>query len=206
MSGTGDPSEAPTGLAENAVADGIRVSRLMGDGLRARLDDVAALRVALARGWPELRETDRAAEKNAVAWIAAMSDGTVLGAFRGDRIVGMALGAGAGEESAEAFRAARIDPVGAFELRGAFVLPRWRGRGIGTRLLAMREAVASKAGYTHACARDVIRGAHPRRPAEPQASSERLRRHGYVPVGTMTWRLAGGRPARRVARRRWRSS
>ena len=183
----------------------IRVSRLEGDGLRARLDDVAALRVEVFRAWPYLYSGDRAYEKRYLATLAGAEGAVVVAAFdtsvpRRDRTVGVATASPLRHHHAEfaaPFSRAGLDVSEWFYLAESVLLKEYRGQGLGVRFFHEREAAAREQGYGKCCFCAVARdGDHPRRPPGYVPLDAFWRNRGYAPLDGVTatfhWREVGG--------------
>lgn len=168
----------------------IRIEPLTGDTLASRLDDLAALRIAVFRAFPYLYDGDAAYERDYLKAYAASRDAIVIGAFDGDRLVGAATAAPM-EDHAAAFAAP-------FEARGyrladilyfgeSVLLPDYRGHGIGHAFFDGREDHARSLGRSLATFCAVVRpGDHPGRPAGYSPLDGFWRKRGYVPVEGLT--------------------
>ncbi|MFO4986988.1 hypothetical protein RCK87_24905, partial [Salmonella enterica subsp. enterica serovar 1,4,[5],12:i:-] len=89
----------------SADANDVRVQVVPGDALAARLDAIAALRIAVFRDWPYL--------------------------YAGDDVVGASTGIPLADDDAAfhaPFRAAGIDVDAVFYFGESVLLPAWRGR------------------------------------------------------------------------------
>ena len=187
------------------MAGAISVSRLTGDGLRARLDDVAALRIKVFRAWPYLYAGDRAYEKRYLATLAEADGAVIVAAFdtaapRRDRTVGVATASPLAHHHAEfatPFAGAGLDVAEWFYLAESVLLPAYRGRGLGVRFFQEREAAAREQGFRRACFCAVVRGDDPRRPDDYTPLDGFWHNRGYAPLDGVTatfhWREVGGR-------------
>lgn len=168
------------------MSDGLRIEPLTGDALNARLPDLARLRIAVFRAFPYLYAGSQEYEERYLATYAASSGSVVVGAFDGDRVVGAATALPLRHEPDSVtapFRAAGRDVERIFYYGESVLLPEYRGRGVGVRFFAEREAHARRlGGFDHAVFCAVDRPVdHPRRPP------------GHVPLDGF-WRNRGFRP------------
>lgn len=178
------------------AGDDIRLARLTGDGLAARLGDLARLRIAVFREWPYLYAGSAAYEERYLRTYAEAAGSVIVGAFAGGRLVGAATAlplAGEPPELTEPFARAGFDLASVFYF-GESVLERaFRGRGIGVRFFVERERAAlDLPQITHAAFCAVVRpDDHPRRPAGYAPLDPFWRRRGYAPaeglVGQISW-------------------
>lgn len=159
---------------------------LTGAALEARLDEVAALRIAVFRDWPYLYDGTLEYERAYLSTYRSSPGAILVGAFDGDRLVGAATGTPM-EDHAEDFAApfARtglpLDRI--FYCAESVLLPEWRGRGLGHRFFDLREAHARALGREHSAFCAVIRPEdHPRRPATPHSNEPFWRKRGYQPL------------------------
>ncbi len=76
----------------------LKVERLAGESLRARLDDLARLRIAVFRAWPYLYEGTLDYERKYLPRYAEARTGTMIVALDGDRVVGASTALGLDEE------------------------------------------------------------------------------------------------------------
>ncbi|ODN68973.1 GNAT family N-acetyltransferase [Methylobrevis pamukkalensis] len=163
----------------------IRVVPLTGADIRAALDALADLRIAVFRAFPYLYDGTRDYERDYLIEFAA-SDGAVLvAALDGDRIVGVSTASPmAGQKPAfrQPFAEAGFDVDRLFYFGESVLLPGHRGLGIGHAFFDHREARARAAGATHATFCAVVRAVdHPLRP------------EGYRPLDAF-WGKRGYRP------------
>ncbi|MFT3966302.1 MAG: GNAT family N-acetyltransferase [Sphingobium sp.] len=164
-----------------------RVVPLTGAALRAALDDLADLRIAVFRDWPYLYEGDRAYERDYLATYAESDRALVVGAYApGGRLIGAATAAPMADhaaEFAEPFRARGLDISALYYLGESVLLPEWRGRGIGHAFFDHREAAARGHGFAVACFCAVVRPEeHAMRPPGYRPLDPFWRRRGYVPA------------------------
>jgi GNAT superfamily N-acetyltransferase len=163
----------------------IRVEAITGDGLKARLADLARLRIEVFVDYPYLYDGDLDYETKYLTALGASPNAIIAGAFDGDTIVGAATGAPLADQAPEIvapFRAQGL-PISDYFYFGESVLKRgYRGQGIGVTFFELREAQARRVGAKVAIFCSVVRSAdHPRRPA------------GYVPLDTF-WTHRGYAP------------
>jgi GNAT superfamily N-acetyltransferase len=181
-------------------AGDVRLEPLSGEALEKALPGLARLRIAVFRDFPHLYDGSLAYEERYLRTYAETPGSVIIGAFAGGRLVGAATALPMQGEPANVtgpLRGAGHDIERLFYF-GESVLERaWRGRGIGVRFFAEREAWARRAGdYDHAVFCAVIRpDDHPRRPPGYAPLDAFWRRRGYAPIRgltcSFTWRDVG---------------
>jgi len=164
----------------------IRVEAITGDGLKARLADLARLRIEVFFDYPYLYDGDLDYETKYLTALGASPNAIIAGAFDGDTIVGAATGAPLADQSLEIvapFRAKGL-PVSDYFYFGESVLTRgYRGQGIGVRFFELREAQARRVGAKVAVFCSVVRSVdHPRRPTGYVPLDAFWTHRGYAPV------------------------
>lgn len=178
---------------------GLRVLHFAGAAMRARLDDLAALRIAVFRAWPYLYEGSLDYERGYLARYDAARSGTLIAAFDGDRIVGAATALALREEFdyvQAPFVAAGLPLGDIFYFGESVLLPEYRGRGIGVEFFRQREAAARAFDYPVCCFCAVQRpDDHPMRPKDYLPLDAFWTRRGYRKrpdlVSTFSWRDIG---------------
>lgn len=177
----------------------MEVRALPRDEIAARLDEIAALRIAVFAEWPYLYEGDMAYERGYLKPYLESPAALVLGAFDGGQLVGISTAAPM-EDHAEEFGAAfagRPEPLETIFYGGeSLLLPGHRGHGIGHRFFDLREARARALGRAHVAFCSVIRPAdHPARPADARGNEAFWCRRGYKPlpgvIAEFAWRDLG---------------
>jgi GNAT superfamily N-acetyltransferase len=154
--------------------------------LEARLDDLAALRIAVFRDWPYLYDGDMDYERRYLRPYLDSADSVVAGALDGERLVGAATGAPL-EDHADDFVAA-FDGTGLalsdiYYCAESVLLPEYRGQGIGHRFFDIREAKAREIGRKHVAFCAVQRPAdHPLRPPGHRQLDGFWQGRGYAPL------------------------
>ena len=120
------------------LPEGITVRALRGAELEAALADVARLRIAVFRDWPYLYDGTLEYEREYLTTYRDSPGALLVGAFYRDVLVGASTSTPMEDHAAEfaAPFAARGIPLEKI-LYGAesVLLPEYRGKGIGTRLL-----------------------------------------------------------------------
>lgn len=181
----------------------LSVQRLSGEQMRARLEDLAALRIAVFRDWPYLYEGTMAHEREYLPRYARARTGTLVVAKDvtrdGEVIVGASTALGLDEEEdfvRRPFVEAGMDLSAIFYFGESVLLPQYRGQGMGVRFFEEREAAAREHGYRQAAFCGVVRPEdHPARPADYQPLDAFWGRRGYVRrpdlVATFSWRDIG---------------
>ncbi len=155
-----------------------------GDAITPHLGDLARLRIEVFRAFPYLYDGDLAYEARYVAQYARAPSALFVLAFDGDRVVGastaMAMADAGPEYSAPLVRAPfTVDETLYY---GESVLDRaYRGRGVGRRFFAEREAHALRLGLSVGAFCAVERpDDHPRRPADHAPLDGMWRALGYT--------------------------
>jgi GNAT superfamily N-acetyltransferase len=179
----------------------ITVTKLTGDDLRARLDDLAKLRIEIFRAWPYLYKGTLAYERHYLPRYAEAKTGTMIVAEDEGRIVGVSTALGLDEEDEnvqQPFLEAGLDISRIFYFGESVLLPAYRGRGIGVRFFELREAAARAHGYKEACFCAVVRpDAHPARPKDYVPLDDFWKKRGYRKrpdlISKFTWRDIGER-------------
>ncbi|WP_298651732.1 GNAT family N-acetyltransferase [Tistrella mobilis] len=180
----------------------IHIESLTGRALHDRLDDLAALRIAVFRDWPYLYDGDLDYERRYLATYAEAPGSVIVAAIEvaTGRVVGAATGLPMRHEPetlAGPMRRAGYDIDRLFYFGESVLLAPWRGTGIGVGFFNAREAHARALGrMSHACFCGVLRpDDHPRRPAGFVPLDGFWRRRGYEPVagavGEISWRDLG---------------
>lgn len=177
----------------------IRVARFTGDEMRARLDDLARLRIDVFRAWPYLYEGSLDYERGYITRYAAARTGTIVVALAGDAIVGASTALALEEEAdfvQAPFRQAGLDIAKIFYFGESVLLPQSRGHGIGVKFFTEREAAARSFGYPICCFCAVQRpDDHPLKPKDYQPLDAFWTRRGYRKrpdlVSTFTWQDIG---------------
>lgn len=177
----------------------IEVRELAWPEIAARLDEIAALRIAVFRDWPYLYDGDMDYERRYLRPYLDSAAALVVGAFAGGRLVGASTGAPM-EDHASDFAAA-FDGQG-YRLSDIFygaesvLLPDFRGQGVGHRFFDIREAHAARAGFGYVAFCSVVRpDDHPARPPSYRSLAPFWRGRGYAPlpgaVAHFGWRDLG---------------
>ena len=178
----------------------IRLAPLAGEALERHLPALAALRIEVFRAWPYLYEGSIDYEERYLRVYAETAGAVIVGAIRGEELVGAATALPLAAEPERLQRPMADSGLTVEELFyfGESVLQRrFRGQGIGVGFFTAREAWArEQGGFTHACFCGVVRDpADPRRPPGFVPLDEFWRRRGYRPVegaiGTMSWKEVG---------------
>ncbi|HLT77756.1 MAG TPA: GNAT family N-acetyltransferase [Ferrovibrio sp.] len=161
----------------------LRVVRFSGDEMRARLDDLARLRIEVFRAFPYLYEGSLDYERKYLTRYANARTGTIAVALDGDQVVG-ACTALALEEEADFVQApfleAGMDIGEIFYFGESVLLPQYRGQGIGVRFFEEREAAAREFGYPVCCFCAVARPEdHPLKPEDYVPLDNFWRNRGY---------------------------
>ena len=176
-----------------------RVVRFSGDEMRARLDDLARLRIEVFRAFPYLYEGSLDYERRYITRYAQARTGTIAVALDGNMVVG-ACTALALEEEVDyvqaPFRKAGMDIGEIFYFGESVLLPHYRGAGIGVRFFTEREAAAKEFGYPVCCFCAVARPEdHPLKPAGYMPLDDFWKKRGYSKrpdlVSQFSWKDIG---------------
>ena len=178
---------------------GLRIECLDGDGLLARLDDLARLRITVFRDWPYLYEGDLDYERQYLQRYARARSGTIVVALDGETAVGAATALALEEEAdyvQAPFIAAGLDLAPIFYFGESVLLQRYRGQGIGVAFFNEREAAARRHGKRLCCFCGVQRpGNHPLKPADYVPLDAFWGKRGYLRrpdlVAGFTWKDIG---------------
>jgi len=179
----------------------VTVTRLTGDALRARLDDLARLRIEVFRAWPYLYKGTMAYERQYLPRYAEAKTGTLIVAQNDGKIIGASTALGLDEEDdyiQKPFLDAGMELNKIFYFGESVVLPDYRGRGIGIRFFQEREAAAKSRGYSQTSFCSVVRpDNHPARPKDYLPLNNFWKRRGYSQrpdlVAKFSWRDIGER-------------
>lgn len=177
----------------------MEVRALSRDGIAARLDEIAALRIAVFREWPYLYDGDHGYERQYLKPYIESGAALVVGAFDGSRLAGISTATPMEDHAAEfgAAFAGRPEPLTSIFYGGeSLLLPDYRGRGIGQRFFDHREARARELGRSHVAFCSVTRPPdHPAKPAGARSNEAFWSRRGYAPlpgvVAQFEWRDTG---------------
>lgn len=177
----------------------LRVERLEGDALRARLDDLARLRITVFRAFPYLYEGALDYERKYLPRYAEARTGTIIIALDGEQVVGASTALALDEENdsiREPFLKAGIDTAPVFYFGESVLLPQYRGKGIGVKFFEEREAAALRHGRSICCFCAVERPMdHPMKPADYVPLDDFWAHRGYAKrpdlVSTFSWQDIG---------------
>jgi GNAT superfamily N-acetyltransferase len=179
----------------------LTVMRLSGDALKARLDDLAKLRIEIFRAWPYLYKGSMAYERQYLPRYGEAKTGTMIVAENDGKIVGASTALGLDEEDENVqkpFLAAKMDLKKIFYFGESVLLPAWRGQGIGVKFFEEREAAARAYDYAKAVFCAVVRpDDHPARPKDYVPLDAFWQKRGYEKqpglIANFTWRDIGER-------------
>lgn len=174
----------------------IRLERMTGARLEARLPELAQLRITVFRDFPYLYAGSLEYEERYLRTYAAAKDSVIVGAFDGERLVGASTGLPLEHEPpslTQPFAELGYEVPKVFYFGESVLLHAYRGHGIGVGFFAEREAHARELGrFTHTAFCGVVRPPdHPRRPANYVPLDAFWRKRGYEPVpglvGQLSW-------------------
>jgi len=177
----------------------LKIERLSGDGLMARLEDLARLRIEVFRAWPYLYEGTLEHEREYLPRYAKARTGTLIVALDDGKVVGASTALGLDEEDGfvqAPFIQAGMDMTRIFYFGESVLLPQHRGQGVGVRFFEEREAAARAHGYPITCFCGVVRpDDHPARPSNYTPLDEFWKHRGYAKrpdlVSTFSWKDIG---------------
>ncbi len=177
----------------------IRVETCTGPALLPLLPGLQRLRAEVFRTWPYLYNGDPAQEISYMRELAQSPSAAIVVAWSGQVPVGMATCLPLVDESANIrapFEAARLQVERFFYFGESVLLPPWRGRGIGVRFFAGREAQAVARGADFACFCAVVRSdTDSRQPVGHVPLDAFWGKRGYRPMPGLTcmmrWREVG---------------
>ncbi len=177
----------------------IAVRSLSGEDLRAALDDLARLRIAVFADFPYLYDGSAEYEREYLAEFTQAEGAVLVAAFDGARIVGAATASPLAAQDGyirEPFERVGIDAADVFYFGESVLLADYRGQGIGHAFFDRREAAARHWGAGKAAFCAVVRPAdHPARPADYTPLDAFWRGRGYAPVpgltGEFSWQEHG---------------
>ncbi len=177
----------------------VRVECVTGAAIGPYVEAIAALRIAVFRSYPYLYDGSLDYERRYLAAYARSAQSLVVLALEGDRPVGVstAMPLRYHDDSLPGpLAAAGYDPETVYYFAESVLEPAYRGRGLGGRFFAEREARARELGYRTAAFCAVERPAdHPRRPASYPPPGGLWQRHGFVRrpdiVGHLAWQDVG---------------
>jgi GNAT superfamily N-acetyltransferase len=177
----------------------IRIEPLTGHALGERIDDLAALRIAVFRAFPYLYDGDAAYERDYLKAYADSPGAIVIGAFDSERLIGAATAAPMEDHAAEfaaPFESRGHDLSTILYFGESVLLPDYRGHGLGHAFFDGREAHARALGRDHATFCAVVRPAdHSARPADYSPLDRFWSKRGYAPLDgvttTFSWKDVG---------------
>lgn len=177
----------------------IEVRPLSRSELAARIDDIAALRIAVFRDWPYLYDGDMEYERGYLRPYLDSPRAVVAGAFDGARLVGVATGTPMADHSDDftaALAGQGMDLSEVFYCAESVLLSDFRGQRLGHRFFDIREGKAREFGYQIVAFCGVIRPAdHPMRPLGAPSLEPFWRSRGYAPlpgaIARFAWRDLG---------------
>jgi GNAT superfamily N-acetyltransferase len=161
------------------------IQLLRGLQIAPHIDDLARLRIAVFREFPYLYDGTVEYEAEYLATYVRSADSLcVLVRDDDGRVVGASTALPLMDETEEfqlPFAAAGWDCSRIFYLAESVLLPAWRGRGLGVRFFAEREAHAQRLQRFDWCAFCAVQRPqdHPRRPADYQPLDAFWQRRGY---------------------------
>lgn len=175
--------------------DTVRIAAMTGGDLERYIPALARLRIRVFREFPYLYDGDDVYEARYLRRYVDAPGGVIVVAFDGDEVVGASTALPllhADPAFQRPFAEHGYRPAAMFYLGESVLLPPYRGRGIGVRFFAEREAHARRVGdyrWAAFCAVDRPPD-HPRRPPDYVPLDAYWRKRGYAkhPELTTTFR------------------
>lgn len=162
----------------------IEIRILKESALRAALPDLARLRIEVFRSWPYLYDGSLDYEERYLARYAETRGAVIVGAYDGERLVGVATGEPLEKEVIQfrhPFEEAGFDPGSIFYLAESLLEPAYRGQGVGHTFFDEREVHARALGFETCAFCAVIRpDAHPLKPAGYSSLDGFWEKRGYT--------------------------
>ena len=157
---------------------------LRGAEIEPHIDDLARLRIQVFREFPYLYDGNLDYEAEYLATYVRSADSLCVLVLDAGQVVGASTALPLQDETEEfqqPFVASGWNPARIFYCAESVVLPAWRGRGLGVRFFAEREAHAHTLGRFDWCAFCAVQrpADHPRRPADYQPLDAFWARRGY---------------------------
>lgn len=162
----------------------LRYEWLTGSAVRAVLNELAQLRIAVFHDFPYLYEGSVDYERSYLETYARSERALLFAAWDEDKLVGATTALPLTDETDEVqqpFRDAGYDLISVFYFGESILLPAYRGYGLGHRFFEERESHARQFGqYAIACFCAVQRTIdHPQRPIDYRPLDEFWTKHGY---------------------------
>jgi GNAT superfamily N-acetyltransferase len=160
------------------------IELLQGPQIAPHIEDLARLRITVFRDFPYLYDGSLDYEAEYLDTYVRSAGSLCVLVRDAGQVVGASTGLPLVDES-EAFQRPFIaggwDPARLFYCAESVLLPAWRGRGLGVRFFAEREAHARRLGHIDWCTFCAVQRAvdHPRRPEGYQPLDEFWKRRGY---------------------------
>ncbi len=166
------------------MSESLNIQRVTGDDIQAYLPELARLRIQVFREYPYLYEGSAAYEENYLA-IYATPGGVIVLVRDGEKVVGASTGLPMAAETPnviEPFVKGCYDPARIFYYGESVLLPEYRGRGLGQRFFAEREAHVRELGRFDIAAFCAVERPvdHPRRPPDYRPLDALWNRQGFV--------------------------
>ncbi|WP_110599616.1 GNAT family N-acetyltransferase [Salinicola lusitanus] len=160
------------------------IELLRGPQIAPHVEDLAYLRITVFREFPYLYDGSLDYEAEYLDTYVRSADSLCVLVRDEGRVVGASTALPLADETVEfqhPFLTAGWDPGRIFYCAESVVLPGWRGRGLGVRFFAEREAHARQLSRFDWCAFCAVQrpAEHPRRPADYQPLDAFWARRGY---------------------------
>lgn len=160
------------------------IQLLQGPRIAPHIDDLARLRIEVFCEFPYLYDGSFDYEAEYLGTYVRSEDSLCVLVRDQGRVVGASTALPLSDETGEfqqPFLEGGWDPARIFYLAESVVLPAWRGRGLGVRFFAEREAHARRLERFDWCAFCAVQrpADHPRRPADYQPLDAFWARRGY---------------------------
>ena len=160
------------------------IQLLRGAQIEPHIDELARLRIRVFREFPYLYDGSLSYEIDYLSTYVRSADSLCVLVRDGDQVVGASTALPLSDED-EAFQRPFVEAgwnlERLFYFAESVVLPAWRGRGLGVRFFAEREAHARSLARFDWCAFCAVQrpSNHPRRPVDYQPLDDFWHRRGY---------------------------
>lgn len=169
----------------------LRFEHYRGPAIASVFEPLAALRIAVFRGFPYLYEGTPAYEQAYLEIYARSEQALLFAVFDGAQMIGATTCIPLSDETEEVqapFLKAGMDVAEIFYFGESLLLPAYRGLGLGHRFFDEREAHAAQFGtFRSTCFCAVERpNDHPMRPPDYRPLDEFWAKRGYVKAPDLT--------------------
>jgi GNAT superfamily N-acetyltransferase len=184
------PLCADHSFSDQKMSSSVTLISRTGAAIDRYIPDIARLRITVFREFPYLYDGDKTYEERYLQRYRDTPGALVVLALHNDRVIGASTGQPLATET-DAFRRPFTEQGYAADsvfYYGESVLDRaWRGQGLGSRFMEIREAHARSLGGIKHCAFCAVERPenHPRRPVDYQPLDDFWKRRGFVKKPTL---------------------